>query len=85
MYPFLVLYNMSKVKKEYFCDYKYYTIYKITDGIGQVHYMATSPYLTSGCITCIGYSPAEIKAEIEKVLQRIKLLSILHRKKTKEK
>jgi len=72
---------MSGIKKEYFCDYKYYTIYKITDGAGQVHYMATSPYLTDGCITCIGYSPAEIKAEIEKVLQRIQLLSKLHRKR----
>lgn len=72
---------MSKIKKEYFCDYKYYTIYKITDGAGNVHYMATSPYLTSGCITCVGYSQAEIKAEIEKVLQRIQLLSKLYHRK----
>ena len=43
--------------------------------------MATSPYLTSGCITCLGDTPAEIKAEIEKVLQRIRLLSTLHRKR----
>lgn len=71
----------GKVKKEYFCDYKYYTIYKITDAKDNVHYMATSPYLTSGCITCLGDTPTEIKAEIEKVLQRIKLLSTLHRKR----
>lgn len=71
----------SKVKKEYYCDYKYYTIYKITDAADNVHYVAHSPYLTSGCITCIGYSPAEIKAEIEKVLQRIRLLSTLYRKR----
>ena len=72
---------MGKVKKEYACDYKYYTIYKITDAIGQVHYMATSPYLTDGCITCLGDTLSEIKFNIDKVLQRIKLLSTLHRKR----
>lgn len=71
----------GKVKKEYFCDYKYYIIYKITDAIGQVHYMATSDYLTDGCITCLGFTPAEVKLNIDKVLQRIKLLSTLHRKR----
>lgn len=71
----------GKVKKEYYCDYKYYTIYKITDAKDNVHYMATSDYLTSGCVTCLGFSPAEIKLNIDKVLQRIKLLSTLHRKR----
>lgn len=71
----------GKVKKEYYCDYKYYTIYKITDAKDNVHYMATSDYLTSGCITCLGFSPSEIKLNIDKVLQRIKLLSTLHRKR----
>lgn len=71
----------GKVKKEYYCDYKCYTIYKITDAKDNVHYMATSLYLTSGCITCLGDTSVEIKAEIEKVLQRIKLLSTLHRKR----
>lgn len=71
----------GKVKKEYACDYKYYTIYKITDAIGQVYYMATSPYLTSGCITCLGDTLSECKLNIDKVLQRIKLLSTLHRKR----
>lgn len=71
----------GKVKKEYACDYKYYTIYKITDAIGQVHYMATSPYLTTGCVTCLGDTLPECKLNIDKVLQRIKLISSLYKRR----
>ena len=71
----------GKVKKEYNCDYKYYTIYKITDARDNIHYMATSDYLTSGCVTCLGDTLSECKLNIDKVLQRIKLLSTLYRKR----
>ena len=62
------------IKKE-IEDYKCYTIYDIIDAAKIHHYMATSPYLNDGCITCTGSSLEEIKNNIDKVHRRIKLIS----------
>lgn len=68
-----------KIKKEFKEEYRGYRVYVVVDAAKQEHWMAVSDWLTSGCITCIGSSNKEVKANIDAVHARIKLLSSLNK------
>jgi hypothetical protein len=70
---------MGKIVKKEIETYRCYIIYDIIDAANIHHYMATSSFLTDGCVTQVGSTLEEVKANIDKVHQRIKLLSTLKR------
>lgn len=59
--------------------YRTYIIYQIIDGVGNTFYNAHSPYLTSGLVSTTGDSLKEIKANIDKIHNRIKLIQLYHK------
>ena len=68
-------FSVCKVSKTECGTYRCYDMFVIVDAIGNVHFMATSPYLTDGCITVCGNTLEELKANIDNVHLRIKLIS----------
>lgn len=67
--------------KEMVCTYKDYYIYKITSAAKQVIYNANSinPKIYQ-LITCVGDTLEEVKAEIDHVHERIKLIGLFYDK-----
>ena len=59
--------------------YRNYNIYQIIDGAKNNFYNAHSPYLTSGLVTVTGDSLEEIKRNIDKIHERIKLIQLYHK------
>lgn len=59
--------------------YKGYDMYQITDAKNQKHYMATSAYLTEGFVTRTSDTLDGLKLEIDKTIQRIRLLRLSKR------
>lgn len=58
-------------------SYQCYNLYDVTDGKNSHYYIATSCYLSEGFITCSGDTQEELKRNIDKTVNQIKVNSIL--------
>ena len=59
------------IKKTFVENYRAYYIYKIVDAVGQVLYVAESPYLSSGYITVSGRTINEVYNQIKSIYNKI--------------